>query len=87
MAVDHTRRRLALLIGALILVASAATSGGAAEPTLARLSFSLSPAKHQAFATTFDQQLAPLLEERGWRPSEHPGRATPDSVYSRLRAG
>ena len=55
-------------------------------PTLARLSFWVSPERMAAFETSYRQQALPVLERHGLVESSATGRATPDSVFSRLFA-
>ena len=56
----------------------------AAEPTLARLSFWMSPERMDEFATAYQQKLLPILKGHGLVESAQPSRATVDSVFSRL---
>ena len=53
-------------------------------PTLARLSFWLSPDRFSEFETTYRKTLMPILEKHGLTESSERGRATVDSVFSRL---
>jgi signal transduction histidine kinase/ligand-binding sensor domain-containing protein/CheY-like chemotaxis protein len=56
----------------------------ASEPTLARLTFLAPPERMTEFEAAYTAKVAPLLEKRGLLPSPAPGRATPDSIFSRL---
>ena len=56
----------------------------AAEPTLARLAFWVPPDRIAEFETAYEQKVVPILQKRGLVPSSRKGRATPDSVFSRL---
>ena len=53
-------------------------------PTLARLSFWLSPDRFSEFETAYREKLVPILEKHGLTESSERGRATIDSVFSRL---
>ncbi|MBI2502556.1 MAG: hypothetical protein HYW07_04910 [Candidatus Latescibacteria bacterium] len=55
-----------------------------ASPALARLSFYLPPDRMAEFATTYEEKITPLLKTHGLVESSEKGRATPDSVFSRL---
>ena len=61
---------------------SAATEGSSA--TLARLSFWMPPERMEDFKTAYQEQIAPILERHGLVASAQRGRATADSVFSRL---
>ena len=81
----------ALLLGLACPVAADGSKMGAlhndtAPPTLARLSLWIAPEKQDAFALAYEQELLPLLQARALRPYALPGRATPDSIFSRLFA-
>ena len=80
------RRSLLVLCIALSWLGSASASTGADKPTLARLSFWVPPERLAEFARAYDQQLLPLLQKRGLSASAERGRATVDSVFSRLFA-
>jgi ligand-binding sensor domain-containing protein/serine phosphatase RsbU (regulator of sigma subunit) len=69
---------------AVLLALSLAAPVRAAESTLARLSFWMPPESREAFAQAYAEKIVPRLENRGMRPSTHQGRATVDSVFSRL---
>ena len=55
-----------------------------AEPTLARLSFWLAPERIGEFEAVYLEQVVPVLKQRGLEASSLAGRATVDSVFSRL---
>ena len=55
-------------------------------PTLARLSFRVSPSRRAAFAAAYEERLAPLLRKHGLAPAAEPGRTTADSIFSHLFA-
>ena len=61
-----------------------AGTGWATEPNLARIAFWVPPERMEEFEASYEQQVVPLLQRRGLNPSSHQGRATPDSVFSRL---
>ncbi len=72
------------IILAACTVGILAARAAADEPTLARLSFWLPTERMAEFAQVYESELAPFLEERGFVASVEPGRATVDSVFSRL---
>ena len=76
------------LAGVVLLLGSfaAALASESAEPTLARLSVWLPSAQHQDFAATYEQELVPLLQVHGLQPVDRQGRATADSIFTRLLA-
>ena len=59
---------------------------GADEPTLARLSFWVPPERMAEFEATYEEQVVPILQQHGLVESSQRGRATVDSVFSRLFA-
>jgi len=69
---------------AVLLALSLAAPVHATEPTLARLSFWMPPEKKEAFARIYAEKLVPLLKAHSLHPSATSGRATVDSVFSRL---
>ena len=74
-------------IGAAFLFLFALPCPGAAEePTLARLSFWVPPERMAEFEQIYEEQVVPILdlEKYGLLPFNRRGRATPDSVFSRL---
>ena len=73
--------RIPTLIIILLLVSG---PSWAAEPTLARLSFWVSPERMDEFAAAYQDKLLPILKEQGMVESAQPSRATVDSVFSRL---
>lgn len=75
------RRQLPTLCAILLLVALPAA---AAEPTLARLSFWVPPQRLAEFETAYQAQVLPILTKHGLAASATRGRATADSVFSRL---
>ena len=56
----------------------------AQEPTLARLAFWVPPERMGEFGVAYAEQVAPLLKKHGLVASSERGRATVDSVFSRL---
>ena len=54
------------------------------EPTLARLSFWAPPERMSEFEATYEEQVVPFLKKHGLVESSQRGRATVDSVFSRL---
>ncbi len=56
----------------------------AAEPTLARLSFWVSPERMAEFERAYEEEILPWLQQRGLQESAQHSRATVDSVFSRL---
>ena len=67
----------------LVLVLSVAECW-AAEPTLARLSFWVSPKRMGEFEAAYQVQIVPMLKQYGFMESSERGRATVDSVFARL---
>jgi ligand-binding sensor domain-containing protein len=57
---------------------------GAEEPTLARLAFWVPPERMAEFKGAYEQKVLPVLQRHGLVPSAERGRATPDSLFSRL---
>ena len=55
-----------------------------ASPTLARLSFWVPPTRMAEFETAYEAKVVPILKKHGLVESVERGRATPDSVFSRL---
>ena len=53
-------------------------------PTLARLSFWVSPEKTDAFEATYDKKVVPVLRKYGLVEFSEPGRKTVEGVFSRL---
>ena len=79
------RKNDRLLFGILLLLLLLTqTPLVAVEPTLARLSFWVPPERVEEFAAVYAEQVVPLLEKRGITESTASGRATVDSVFSRL---
>ncbi len=78
--------RCASLILSVLLLVGLSLPSAAAESTLARLSFWVPPERMAEFGRVYQDQLAPILQERGFAPAEETGRATVDSVFSRLFA-
>ena len=56
----------------------------AEERSLARVAFWLPPERMAEFATVYEEKVVPLLHQRGLVASSKTGRATTDSVFSRL---
>ena len=69
---------------AIFLLIGLPFSARAEEPTLARLSFRVAPERMAAFEEVYASRVVPLLERRGLVESVERGRATPDSMFSRL---
>ena len=68
----------------LALVFLSCTSVDATEPTFARLSFWLPPERMAEFEAAYYVKVVPILKRHGLMESSQRGRATPDSVFSRL---
>ena len=80
-----------LLLGLACPLSAAVSKMGASHsdaiaPRLARLSFWVAPEKQDAFAIGYEHELLPLRQKYALRPFPPPGRATPDSTFSRLFA-
>jgi hypothetical protein len=56
----------------------------AAEPTLARLAFWVPPERMSEFEAVYAESVQPVLDRIGLFESLRPGRATIDSVHSKL---
>ena len=69
---------------AIFLLVSLSFSAQAAAPTLARLSLQIAPERMAEFDSVYTSRLAPLLKKHDLVESVEKGRATPDSVFSRL---
>ncbi|MEW6751799.1 MAG: two-component regulator propeller domain-containing protein [Candidatus Latescibacterota bacterium] len=69
----------------LLLPATAAPTAPGGEPTVARVCFWVPPERMASFAAAYETRLAPILRQHGLAPSAERGRATVDSVFSRLR--
>jgi hypothetical protein len=69
------------LLALVLLYSSPAV---ATEPILARLSFWVPSARMAEFEKEYATALVPLLEKHDLRESSQPGRATPDSIFTRL---
>ena len=81
------RRGCLLLLGMVISsLPGSSCPASALEPTLARLAFRVPPERMEEFATAYVEQIAPVLEKHGLAASSARGRATADSVFSRLFA-
>jgi len=81
-AVRKIRRLLSGIIFFLLLIQPPPV---AAESILARLSFWVPTERVEEFADVYGERIAPLLlEKRGLTASSEVGRATVDSVFSRL---
>lgn len=65
-----------------LLVATA--SSAVEEPTLTRLTFWVPADRLETFTRQYEDQLLPLLVERGFVPSAAPLSAAPDTVFRRL---
>jgi len=78
------------LLGALILAVTALLLAphavAAQEPTLARLAFWIAPDRMADFQAVYEAEILPWHEERGLVEYSGTGRATVDSVFSRLFA-
>ncbi len=70
----------------VLLLLGLSCSVAADEPTLARLSFWVPPEQIAEFEQIYEEQVAPILdlEKYGLVPFNRRGRATQDSVFSRL---
>ena len=54
------------------------------QPTLARLSFILSPSRMTEFESAYEAKALPILKKHGLTPSSERARVGPDSIFSRL---
>ena len=82
----HALRQIChLVIGITVLfLLGSCLPVDAREPTLARLSFWVPPARMVEFEAAYEEQIAPILNERGLVESSSRSRTTADSVFSRL---
>ena len=71
---------------AVLLLLSLSCSVAASESTLARLSFWVPPEGMEEFEAAYEEQVVPILKKHGLVASSRRGRATVDSVFSRLFA-
>ena len=71
------------LVGVCLLLLLGSSYAG---QTLARLSYSVPPDQTAEFVATYNGKIRPILSKHGWTESTERGRATPDSVFSRLFA-
>ncbi|MBT4500543.1 MAG: SpoIIE family protein phosphatase [Gemmatimonadetes bacterium] len=79
------RQACYLIFGVMVLsLLSAPIPATAEEPTLARLAFWVPPERMEEFEIAYEEQVVPLLEKQGLEASSERGRATMDSVFSRL---
>ena len=72
------------LWAAVLLVLGLSLPAVADEPALARLSFWMPPERMAGFEAMYREQVVPLLKQHGLAASPQRGRATVDSVFSRL---
>ena len=77
------RRAVTGMVAGLILMCPLPARAGE-DPTLARLAFWVPPERMAEFEAAYEQKVVPILERHGLLPSSERGRATPDSVFSRL---
>ena len=75
---------LTALILAVSMLTEAPPALAAEEPTLARLSFWVAPDRMTEFQALYQAEILPWYEERGLVEYSGTGRATVDSVFSRL---
>ena len=68
----------------LIVLVLAVPEVWAVEPVLARLSFRLPGDRMAEFEAVYRTRIAPILKRHGLAESSRQGRATADSVFSRL---
>ena len=79
-----SRTNSIIVLAGCLLLLGLAWPVVADEPTLARLSFWVPPERMEQFGAAYVDQIAPLLIEHGLTESPEQGRATPDSIFSRL---
>ena len=72
-----------LAVAGFVLVLTSA-EGWTAEPVLARMYFIVPSERMAEFEAAYRQELLPLFEHHGLVESVRKGRATPDSIFSRL---
>ena len=72
---------LALLCGGVSHADDAPT-----RPVIARLALWVAPERMAETGSAFDEHVLPLLQARGFVPTDQQSRATPDSVFTRLFA-
>ena len=78
--------RCAALWAVVVLLPGLSLPVEAEEPTLARLSFWVPPERMAEFAAAYKEQVVPVLKKHGLVQVSEQGRATVDSVFSRLFA-
>ena len=81
--VTYLNRIGCLTVWTMVLLLSAVE---AEESTLARLYFWVPPERMAEFETVYEEEIVPLLQQHGLVESSQRGRATVDSVFSRLFA-
>ena len=72
------------LLAIFILQSSIFNSLAWADPTLVRLAFWVPPKRMAEFEGAYREKVVPILKKHGLTESSRRGRATPDSVFSRL---
>ncbi len=78
--------RCAALWAVVVLLPGLSLPAVAEEPTLARLSYWVPPERMAEFAAAYEEQVVPILKKHGLVQASGQGRATVDSVFSRLFA-
>ena len=84
---DSSSPRLLLVLRLCLLIALGfivGTPGLASAETFARVAHWVPPERHAEFAEMYEAEIVPYLEEMGFRATDVQGRATVDSVFSRL---
>ena len=84
MAIDSKQIEHFILWTAIFLLIAMPFPTQAEAPTLARLSFRVAPERMANFESAYTSRVVPLLKKHGLVESSEKGRATSDSVFSRL---
>lgn len=77
-------RCLFILLAILAFLPLSGSQGVAADSTLVRLAFWVPPERMAEFEVDYREQVVPFLRQFGQVESSRKGRATPDSVFTRL---
>ena len=84
------KKAITILTHILAIIAFLPLSGGrgihAAEPTLTRLSFWVSPERIAEFEAVYQAKVAPILKHYAWEEAEKKSRASTDSIFTTMFA-
>ena len=77
-------RSVTYIWAVLVVLTGLLADARADEPTLARLKFWVPPERIAEFEAAYEEEVVPILKKHGFVESSQQGRATVDSVFSRL---